>query len=207
MRSLPFVYPDRKEYDEAKGTYMFGDMMLVSAFVDEMDIPEGIWHDWRTGETVKGLCRRKVSTTPMWGGALYVKAGAIVPTWPQKQHLDKGWNDKVIVKVWPTADGEFTLHEDDGISLDYRKSGRSAKTKLSVKKSGDGIVFTVGKRRGAYTGMPQARAFDVEFHLDKPPASVMLGNKDVEGVWNAAENTFIVSMGDVGVNGASLFLK
>ena len=206
MRSLPFVYPDRKEYDEAKGTYMFGDMMLVSAFVGEMDIPEGVWHDWRTGETVQGPCRKKVATTPMWGGALYVKAGAIVPTWPQKQHIEQGWNDKVIVKVWPTADGEFVLHEDDGISLGYR-SGKAAKTKLSVKKSGEGIVFAVGKRQGAYKGMPQARAFEVEFHLDKRPASVMLGNKSVEGVWNEAEKTFTVSMGDVGTNGASLSVK
>ena len=114
----------------------------------------------------------------MWGGALYVKAGAIVPTWPQKQHIEQGWNDKVIVKVWPTADGEFVLHEDDGISLGYR-SGKAAKTKLSVKKSGEGIVFAVGKRQGAYKGMPQARAFEVEFHLDKRPASVMLGTNVV----------------------------
>jgi alpha-glucosidase (family GH31 glycosyl hydrolase) len=185
---------------------MFGDMMLVSAFVSEMDIPVGVWHDWRTGETVKGPCRKKVVTTPMWGGALYVKAGAIVPTWPQMQHIDRGWNEKVVVKVWPTADGEFVLHEDDGISLGYR-TGKAAKTRLSVKRTGDGAVFAVGVRKGSYRGIPAKRAFDVEFHLDTPPASAMLGDKRVEGVWNEAEKTFTVSMGDVGVEGASLTVK
>jgi alpha-glucosidase (family GH31 glycosyl hydrolase) len=207
VRSLPFVYPERSEYDEAKGTYMLGDMMLVSAFVDEMDIPEGLWHDWRTAETVKGPCRRKVVTTPMWGGALYVKAGAIVPTWPQKQHIDRGWNDKVIVKVWPTADGEFTLHEDDGISLDYRKSGRSAKTKLSLKLDGKGAVFTIGARKGSFNGMPKIRDFSVEFHVEKRPCAATVNGKSVEGVWDETEKTFTVPAGEVGANEVEVRIK
>lgn len=207
IRSLPLVYPDRSEYDEAKGTYMFGDMMLVSAFVDEMDIPDGLWHDWRTGETVKGPCRRKVATTPMWGGALYVKAGAIVPTWPQKQHLDKGWNDKVIVKVWPTADGEFTLHEDDGISLDYRKSGKSAKTKFSLKCNPQGAVFTVGARRGSFSGMGATRNFSVEFHVGKRPASAKVDGRSVEGIWDESAGTFTVDAGAVGAKAVVVEIK
>jgi alpha-glucosidase (family GH31 glycosyl hydrolase) len=207
MRSLPFVYPDRREYDAATGTYMFGDMMLVSAFVGEIDIPEGTWHDWRTGETVQGPCRRKVAIDKNWGGALYVKAGAIVPTWPQKQHLDKGWNEKVVVKVWPTADGEFTLHEDDGISLDYRTPGKTAKTKLSLKIDGAGTAFTVGGRKGSFKGMPATRTFEIEFHLAKPPASATVDGRSVSGVWDEAAKTFTVDAGEVGARAVTVRIK
>jgi alpha-glucosidase (family GH31 glycosyl hydrolase) len=172
-----------------------------------MDIPKGLWHDWRTAETVKGPCRRKVVTTPMWGGALYVKAGAIVPTWPQKQHIDRGWNDKVIVKVWPTADGEFTLHEDDGISLDYRKSGKSAKTKLSLKCEGDGAAFTIGARKGSFNGMPPTRDFSVEFYVGKRPSAATVDGKSVEGLWDEAGKTFTVAVGEVGVKEVIVRIK
>lgn len=159
MRALPFVYPDDPAYDACVTTYLLGPDLLVSAFTPKINIPPGTWYDWRTGEPVTGPTVRDVKVTPSWGGSLYVRAGAIVPMWPQKFHVEKGWNETVELHVWPGADGASELYEDDGISLDYR-AGKGARTALTLK---DGFL-TVGTRVGAFAGMPAMRQMKAVFH-------------------------------------------
>ena len=159
MRALPFVYPDVPEYDTCVTTYMFGPDLLVSAFTKEISIPEGTWYDWRTGEEVKGPCKRAVKVSPDWGGALYVRAGAVIPMWPKRPYADKGWNEEVELHVWPGPDGTSWLYEDDGTSLDYR-AGKGARTSLVLK----GNELTVGRREGAFKGMPATRRMKIVTH-------------------------------------------
>lgn len=159
MRALPFVYPDDPAYDACVTTYLLGPDLLVSAFTPKISIPPGTWYDWQTGEPVTGPTVRDVKVTPSWGGSLYVRAGAIVPMWPQKFHVEKGWNETVELHVWLGADGAGELYEDDGISLDYR-AGKGARTALTLK---DGFL-TVGARVGSFAGMPATRQMKAVFH-------------------------------------------
>jgi alpha-glucosidase (family GH31 glycosyl hydrolase) len=180
MRALPIVYPDVPEYDACVTTYLLGPDLLVSAFTKEIQIPEGLWHDWKTGETVAGPCKRRVEVTPEWGGSLFVRSGAVIPMWEKKAHVDKGWDETVELHVWAGADGKGDLYEDDGISLDYR-SGKGALTTCTFK---DGAL-SVGPRVGSFTGMPTTRKMKAVFH--KP---------------NTLE-TVTVSLGNVGAAGAA----
>src|SRR5258707_2053848 len=52
---------------------------------------------------------------------LYVKAGAVVPIGPVKQHTGEVSSEPVLLRVYPGADGAMTLYEDDGVSFDYQK--------------------------------------------------------------------------------------
>ena len=159
MRALVLEYPDVAEYADECGTYMFGDSMLVSTFSDTVKIPAGTWYEWRSGKAVTGPATLPVEVTRDWGGALYVKAGAIVPMWPQKQHLEKGWNDKVELHAYLGADGEATWYEDDGDSLKYRE-GAFATAKLALK----GRTLTIGAMTGDFAGKPSAHDITVVWH-------------------------------------------
>ena len=161
MRALPFEYPDAPEYDNCLTTYLLGPDLLVSAFAKQAMIPPGTWYDWKTGEKVQGPCVRPVTVTPEWGGALYVRAGAVIPQWPVLQHVDQGWNKEIELHVWPGGDGACELYEDDGISLDYRK-GAGAFTRCEQK----GGTLTIGPRRGAFKGMPDAHVWKIVFHKE-----------------------------------------
>ena len=184
VRPLALEYPGERAYDQTITTYKLGDALLVSAFSDTTEIPNGVWHDWRTDETVRGPASRAETITEMHGGGLYVKAGAIIPTWPQLDHVEKGWNEEVVFEVWPTADGTGELYEDDGISLGYR-TGAYALTPLKVERLATGAVrFTVGVRQGRFDGMPVTRRMSVRFHL---PGGVV-----------------VRELGDVGESGASV---
>ena len=163
VRALPLVHPDVQGFDNCTNTYYLGDSLIVGVFAEDVTIPPGVWHEWRTGATVTGPCKVPVEITPRWGGALYVKGGAIIPTWPVRQYLEKGWNEEVVFEVWPSADGRAELYEDDGISLGYRK-GEYALTPLSIEKTADGAKFTVGTRKGAFNGMPESRRMRLKVH-------------------------------------------
>ncbi|MDD3585741.1 MAG: glycoside hydrolase family 31 protein [Thermoguttaceae bacterium] len=194
MRSLSMVYPDVREYDQCNGEYLLGDSLLVSAFVKTAKIPAGLWHDWWTGETIQGPCDYKVNVSNEHGGALLVKAGAIVPTWPLKQHVEKGWNEQVELQVYPSAAGTFTLYEDDGTSLEY-KAGKFALTQIQCNPLPNGdISLVVGARSGSYQNMPGTRDFSVVFHLAKKPLKVLVDNVEVSSEWNEATHTLAVAI-------------
>ncbi len=198
MRALALAYPEVPEYDACEGEYLLGDSLLVSAFVKTAKIPAGKWYDWWTGETIEGPCDYNVSVTKEHGGALLVKAGAIIPTWPLKQHVEKGWNEQVELQVYPSAEGMFTLYEDDGTSLEY-KTGKFALTKIECKPAPDGSVsLTVGARSGSYKGMPQTRDFSVVFHLDKKPSKILVDNAETPFEWDETARTLAVALGPCG---------
>ena len=206
MRALALAYPDEPKYDAVKTTYMLGDNLLVSAFASTVSVPPGVWHEWRTGEAVTGPAELPVKTTENWGGALYVRGGAIVPTWPVKRHVERGFNDEVTFETWPSAPGKAELYEDDGISLDYR-SGKFAVTPLSMDVDGDGVTFRILPRKGSFAGMSASRKLAAVFHLDRAPSDVRLDGKAVEGAWDAAARTFRVECGAVGGNGVTLTFR
>ena len=179
-RPLSLVYPDRPEYDGCFDTYMLGDSLLVGVFGDGVTIPPGDWFEWRSGKKVAGPCRLPVKATVEWGGALYVKGGAIIPTWPVRQYLEKGWNEEVVFDAWPSSGGGAELYEDDGTSLGYR-SGAYSLTTLSMERTADGLKFVVGARRGSFKGMPAMRRMKLRLHEGPSVRDVDLGSVGQEG--------------------------
>ena len=150
VRPLAFAYPNERAYDNETGSYLVGDSLLVSSYSDVAVIPPGVWYEWHEGRKVVGPAKVPVKRTSTWGGALYVKAGGIIPMWPLKPHIDRGWNEDVEVHVWPGGDGVFELYEDDGDTLGYR-SGEYSLTALTFT----GGKLSVGLRRGSFKGMPE----------------------------------------------------
>lgn len=151
MVPLALAYPEQEEYADLSTTYLFGPDLLVSAFANETVIPPGDWYDFFTGEKVTGPCRVPFKRSATRGGGLFVRAGAVIPMWPQRLYVEKGWNEELELHVWP-GEGRGELYEDDGESLDYLKGcGR-----LSVFESKDGVVRLV-ETKGSFVGMPDAK--------------------------------------------------
>ena len=180
VRSLSLVHPETETYSNCADSYYFGDSLLVGVFARRVTLPPGRWHEWRTDAVVDGPCQQPVKADWSWGGALYVRAGAIIPMWPQPQYLEKGWNEEVVCHVWPDAEGSFRLYEDDGCSLDYRE-GKGAWTELKLQKTADRMRFAVGPRVGDYEGMPEARRFTVVVHADGKTKTVEMGEVGAKG--------------------------
>ena len=189
MRAMSMVYPDDPAWDTNLGQYMLGEFLLVSAYSDEVRLPEGTWIDFWSGKPIAGPATLPVKTTPMRGGALLVKSGAIIPTWPPCDHVEKGWSPAVGLLVYPAAHSSFTLHEDDGASLGYRK-GEFARTRLTCETAGKSVKLTIGGRQGSYGGMPATRDFTATIRLPARPRTVTLDGKAItEFQWNETART------------------
>ena len=119
-------------------------------------LPKGTdWYDFWTGERLKGgqtLTRSThLDTVP-----LYVRAGGIIPLGPDVQYVsEKPW-DALEVRVYPGADGRFTLYEDEGDGYAYEQ-GSCSEIEFTLK----GRTLTVGERRGSFPGMLRERTFRI----------------------------------------------
>ncbi len=184
------------EKTEADGAYVLrtkqGDSLLVSAFSKEVRLPEGVWIDFWSGKRTAGPATLPVEVTPTQGGALWVKSGAIIPTWPLKNHVEKGWSPEIGLLVYPAERSSFTLYEDDGASLGYRK-GQFARTLLSCETSGKTVKLSIGGREGSYAGMPETRDFTATIQMPARPGRVSLdGTAVTDYEWNDATSTATV---------------
>ena len=121
-------------------------------------LPKGAsWYDFWTGQQYKGgqtvTLQTSLETVPM-----FVRAGSIVPLGPEMQYVgEKAW-DNLEMRVYPGADGTFTLYEDEGDSYNYEKGVHSTITFLWNDKS---RTLTIGERKGEYPGMLKSRRFTV----------------------------------------------
>jgi alpha-glucosidase (family GH31 glycosyl hydrolase) len=52
---------------------------------------------------------------------LYVRAGAIIPFGPVKQYTEEKVNAPLTLRIYPGADGQFELYEDDGRTFNFRR--------------------------------------------------------------------------------------
>ena len=50
---------------------------------------------------------------------IYARAGSIIPLDPVRQYVSQPVSGPTELKIFPGADGEFTLYDDDGESLGY----------------------------------------------------------------------------------------
>jgi alpha-D-xyloside xylohydrolase len=89
---------------------------------------------------------------------LYAKAGSIIPIGPKVQYAtEKKWNN-LEIRIYPGADGEFTLYEDENDNYDYEKGVYSTITFTwdDAKKE-----LTINDRKGSFPGMLNERKFNI----------------------------------------------
>lgn len=119
-------------------------------------LPEGVWYDWWTQERYEGKTHI-LAHAPLERMPLYLKAGAIIPMQPVTQHVDEQAIAHLTLKVAP-GDGEWTLYEDDGTSLEY-ESGAWFTTTYRVRQTGNRVTVDIAHQEGNWT--PPERAIVV----------------------------------------------
>ena len=119
-------------------------------------LPKGaLWYDFWTNKTYKGgqtvTLQTSLDRVPM-----FVRAGSILPLGPEMQYVgEKAW-DHLEIRIYPGADGSFTLYEDEGDNYNYEK-GVYATIPFSWNDKTSSL--TIGSRQGSYPGMLASRQF------------------------------------------------
>jgi alpha-glucosidase/alpha-D-xyloside xylohydrolase len=144
MRALWLHYPDDPKAVVCQDEYLWGQDILVAPVVEKgatarrVYLPRGTWYDFWTQEELKGG-REYMRPVDLETMPVFVRAGAILPLGPVKQHSDEKVDQPLSVSLYPGTDASYMLYEDDGGSFNYRKGEWM------------GIRFTWNDARGVLT--------------------------------------------------------
>jgi len=143
--------------------YMFGKSILVApiteAGVNEWNVylpKSASWFNFWTGKQFKGG-QTITTSAPLNIIPLFVKAGSIIPMGPFIQYSTEK-SDPVEIRVYPGADGEFTLYEDENDNYNYEKGSYSI---ITFSWNDSKKVLTISDRKGSFPGMLKKRHFNI----------------------------------------------
>ena len=121
-------------------------------------LPKGAdWYDFWTGKSYKGGQNVTLETT-LDRVPMFVRAGSILPLGPEMQYTgEKSW-DNLEVRVYPGADGTFTLYEDEGDNYNYEKGSYAT---ITFQWNDSARTLTIGSRQGGFKGMILERTFNI----------------------------------------------
>ena len=164
MQGLPIAYPDDAQTYDIVDEYMFGKNFLVAPVLEDnvlgrnVYLPQGDrWIDFWTGYTFDGG-ERPYKIAGLDVMPLYVRAGSILPWGPEVQYSsEKNW-DNLELRVYPGADGTFTLYEDE---LDNYHYENGQYTEIPITWNEATKTLTFGARQGSFDGMLAQRTFNV----------------------------------------------
>jgi alpha-D-xyloside xylohydrolase len=143
--------------------FMFGPALLVNPVSEEgatsreLYLPQTTWYDFWTGEKLDGG-KRIQADAPLNKIPLYVRAGSILPLGPEVQYATQKPASPIELRVYPGADGSFTLYDDAGDTYDYEKGAHAT---VPIKWDDAAKTLSFGAREGTFPGMEKSVVFRV----------------------------------------------
>jgi alpha-D-xyloside xylohydrolase len=129
VRALLLDFPGDPVAGAVDDQYLLGRSLLVAPVLDAQDrrqvyLPAGRWVDFRTDAVLDGGRHLEVAA-PLDCVPLYVRAGAILPLGPLRQHTEEAVDEPLTVRLYaPEGEREYVLHEPEGeVRLAYRVDG------------------------------------------------------------------------------------
>jgi alpha-D-xyloside xylohydrolase len=164
MRALAFDFLSDSKAIDIKDEFMFGPALLVAPVTEEgatsreVYLPKGTdWYDFWTGKRIVGgqTIRREA---PLDVLPLYVRAGSILPIGPEEEYTGEYPAAPMELRVYPGADGDAKLYNDDGLTYGYEK-GQYAWIPMHWDDAAK--TLTIAAREGQVARAPAGEEFDI----------------------------------------------
>jgi len=175
MRALWLHHPDEAEAVKRSDEFLWGRDLLVAPVIAKgaterkVYLPRGNWFDWWTGEAREGG-RKITRAVDLATLPLFVRAGAIIPLDPVRQFTAQPVTEPTELRIYPGADGDYTLYDDDGHSLDYLKQD-GARTRFLWNNAARTLTIDPANEGGAKVKrtfnlrvMPGKQTASIEYH-------------------------------------------
>jgi len=154
--------------------FMYGPAFLVNPVSEPASttrpvyLPQGKWYDFWTGTSLAGG-RMINAITPLERLPLYVRAGSILPLGPDQEWSTQKPEDPIELRIYPGADGNFVLYEDENDTYNYEKGVYAT---IGLRWDEAAHTLTIGDRKGQFAGMLENRTFHVVFVRENHGAGV-----------------------------------
>jgi alpha-glucosidase/alpha-D-xyloside xylohydrolase len=182
IRALWLHHSDDPQAVARGDQFLWGRDILVSPVVEKgatnrrLYLPKGRWFDFWTEQAIDGgrEIDRPVDLETM---PLHVRAGAIIPLDPVRQHVDEIVEQNMVVTVYPGLDGTFAMYDDDGKSFGYRKGGW---IRVTMKWTNATRRLAISLAPGSDLSDPIQRLIDVRVAGEATLRGVLFEGKPVE---------------------------
>jgi alpha-D-xyloside xylohydrolase len=150
-------------------------------------LPSGAsWFDFWTGEKLEGG-RTIIADAPIEKMPLMIRAGSIVPMGPFLQYSTEKPTDPIELRIYPGADGSFTLYEDESDNYNYEKGVYAT---IAFHWDDAKRQLTIDARKGDFPGMLKTRTFQIVMVRKSHGVGVeVTGNPDKVISYNGGEQT------------------
>jgi len=208
VRALMWDYPqDPQAYTEAhKYQFLLGRELLVApvyrsqaasrGWRRDIHLPPGRWIDYWDGRQVLAGAEGRELDRPVDLATIpvFVRAGAIVPMYPEMLYDGQKPIDEVTFDLYPQGESQYTLYEDDGATRRYAQgefSEQAIVVQAPAKGSGP-VQVRIDPVRGRYDGQLPQRRYALRVLSRRRPVAVtqesralpMLADK---AAWQAAD--------------------
>jgi alpha-D-xyloside xylohydrolase len=155
MRPLVMDWRDDVEAENTGDEYLFGPAILVSPVTTQgatsrtVYLPQATWYDFWTGAKQEGG-KRVEADAPLNKLPLFVRAGSIVPMGPKMEWTTEKPTDPIELRVYPGADGDFTLYEDGNDGYGYERGEHAT---IALHWDDRARELTLAPREGSFPAM------------------------------------------------------
>ncbi|MBR1668445.1 MAG: DUF5110 domain-containing protein [Bacteroidaceae bacterium] len=182
MRPFVFDFPNDNEALAQQNEYMFGHSLLINPVTEagvstwKTYLPQhkAGWYDYATGTHYSGSLSVNAPVT-LATIPVFVKAGSILPIGSDRQSTADQVEGLMTLRVYPGADAEFTLYEDEGTNYNYEQ-GKFATIRMAWNDAKR--TLTLDARQGSFEGMLKERTFVVQM-LNGATTTVTYSGKKV----------------------------
>jgi alpha-D-xyloside xylohydrolase len=173
MRSLAFDFRKDLNVYNIQDQYMFGPAFLVNPVTEQLYTGTNAslgkhsrnvylpashrWYDFWTGKIFSGG-QTIVADAPVNVIPLYIKAGSIIPMGPVMEYATEKPADKIELRIYPGADGQFEYYEDENDNYNYEK-GKFTTFKFTWNDQKKRL--NISDSKGTYPGMLRHRTFNI----------------------------------------------
>ncbi len=178
IRALPLEFSSDPGARRVSDQFMFGPALLISPVTKEGATRRALylpasnnWIDFWTGKRVSGG-QSIITKAPLDKIPIFAKAGSIIPFGPLAES-SSAKPDPIDLRIYPGANVDFTLYEDEGDNYDYE---HGAYSEIPIHWDDNANRLTIGNRRGSFPGMIKRRTFRVVIVRDGHGAGIELSS-------------------------------
>lgn len=180
MRGLAMDYADDIAVRSIGDQWMFGPSLMacpVGRYKDrsrQVYFPRQCgWYDLYTGRHRPGGQSATVEA-PYGRIPVFVPEGGIIPFGPELQWSDEKKADLIYLYIYGGADGKFSLYEDNGTDYGYERGEYAT---IDIAYDDARRMLSIGRRKGAFSGMLQSRRFRVVLVSPENPQPLSFDNQ------------------------------
>lgn len=163
MRALVMDFRSDVRAANIGDQFMYGPAILVNPVTEpeatsrRLYLPAAKWFNFWTGTSLEGG-RTVDAEAPLDRLPLYIRAGSVIPMGPDEEWATEKPADPIELRIYPGANGSFTLYEDEADNYNYEKGVYAT---IPLQWNDSERVLTIGDRQGKYPGMLETRTFRV----------------------------------------------